>query len=98
MMAEAMGLPLETAVRIVGQHYYPPLVWLVRDKQYKYSMHPELIKANKGMAAYLSFQADFLKRYGVIEKVPDFTKEIVTKPLEDFSDWKLGQMKKELGY
>jgi hypothetical protein len=44
-------------------------------------VHPEVVAANRGLAAVLTENAKFQMTFGIIKSVPDFTKAVDPAPL-----------------
>jgi len=80
-IAKPLGLTEEHVFEAITKQATWPTLAESLDKSYHFSVHPEIVAANRGLAGVLSENAKFQMTFGIIKSAPDFTKAIDPAPL-----------------
>ena len=80
-IAKPLGLTEEHVFEAITKEATWPTLAESLNKAYHFSVHPEAVAANRGLAGVLAENAKFQMTFGIIKSVPDFTKAIDPTPL-----------------
>lgn len=80
-ISKPLGLAEEHVLEAITKEAYWPSLTESLDKAYPFSIHPDIVAANRGLAGVLTDNAKFQMTFGIIKAVPDFTKAIDPAPL-----------------
>jgi aliphatic sulfonates family ABC transporter substrate-binding protein len=80
-ISKPLGLTEEHVFDAITKQAYWPTLAESLSKTYQFSVHPEVVAANRGLAGVLTENAKFQMTFGIIKAVPDFTKAIDPTPL-----------------
>jgi aliphatic sulfonates family ABC transporter substrate-binding protein len=83
-IANRLGLEEEHVLEVITEEGEWPTLAEQFDKSYPYSMNPDVIDANKGIAGAMTENAQFQESFGIIESVPDYAEAVATKPLATY--------------
>ncbi len=79
-ISKPLGLTEEHVFEAITKQAVWPTLAESLDKAHPFSIHPEVVAANKGLAGVLTGIAQFQVTFGIIKAVPDFTKAIESRP------------------
>ncbi len=80
-ISKPLGLTEEHVFEAITKQAHWPTLAESLSKTYHFSVHPEVVAANKGLAGVFTDNAKFQMTFGIIKAVPDFTKAIDPAPL-----------------
>jgi len=75
-IAKPLGLGEEHVLEAITKEAYWPTLAESLGKSHQFSIHPDVIAANAGLAGVLSENAKFQMTFGIVKSVPDFTRAI----------------------
>jgi aliphatic sulfonates family ABC transporter substrate-binding protein len=75
-IAKPLGLSEEHVLEAITKEAHWPTLVESLGKAHQFSIHPEVIAANGGLAGVFTDNAKFQTTFGIIKAVPDFTKAI----------------------
>ena len=81
-ISEELGLDAKSVTAVLEKGAYFPTVKETLNPGYQYSIAPQAVAAEKGLAGVLKEVAVFMKDAGVINRVPDVTKVFATGPAQ----------------
>jgi aliphatic sulfonates family ABC transporter substrate-binding protein len=81
ILATTLNTDVASAKEIIGRIYYPSIKEQF-DPNGEFSINPETVKANKGVADALNQIAVFLEKKGKISSPPDMRERIASEPLK----------------
>jgi aliphatic sulfonates family ABC transporter substrate-binding protein len=80
-IAKPLGLTEEHVLEAITKEAYWPTLAESLSKTHRFSIHPEVVAANGGLAGVFTDNAKFQMTVGIIKSVPDFTKAIDSGPV-----------------
>jgi aliphatic sulfonates family ABC transporter substrate-binding protein len=83
-IAKPLGLAEEHVLEVITRQANWPTLSESLAKTHPFSVHPDVVAANKGLAGVLSDNAKFQMTFGIIKAAPDFTKGIDPAPLAKY--------------
>ena len=83
-IARPLGLTEEHVLEVITKQANWPTLAESMGKTHPFSVHPDVVAANKGLAGVLSDNAKFQMTFGIIKAAPDFTKAIDPAPLAKY--------------
>lgn len=83
-IAKPLGLTEEHVLEVITKQANWPTLAESLAKSHPFSVHPEVVAANQGLAGVLSENAKFQMTFGIIKSPPDFTKAIDPAPLAKY--------------
>lgn len=83
-ISKPLGLTEEHVMEAITKEATWPTLQESMDKGHPFSIHPEVVAANRGLAGVLEGIAKFQVSFNLIKAIPDFTKAIDPKPVQEY--------------
>jgi aliphatic sulfonates family ABC transporter substrate-binding protein len=80
-ISKPLGLTEEHVLEAITKQASWPTLAESLAKTYHFSVHPDVVAANRGLAGVFTDNAKFQMTFGIIKTVPDFTRAIDPAPL-----------------